>query len=65
MKRLELERHLRDHGCEFFRHGGRHDVWFNPLTDSTAALPRHREIKPGTARAVCRDLGVPLPASLG
>jgi mRNA interferase HicA len=65
MKRLDLERHLREHGCEFLRHGGRHDVWFNPVTDSTAALPRPREIKAGTTKAVCRDLGVPVPPSAG
>ena len=61
MKRADLERHLRDHGCEF----GRHDVWINPATEAVTAVPRHREIKPGTVKAVCRDLGVPVPTSLG
>ena len=26
MKRRDLEKHLREHGCELHHHGGRHDV---------------------------------------
>jgi len=31
-------------------------------SEQIAAVPRHREIKPWTARAVCRDLGIPPPS---
>ena len=33
----------------------------NPATGQRTTVPRHREIKPPTARAVCRQLGVPAP----
>lgn len=61
MKRRDLEKHLRDHGCERVRHGGNHDIWENPRTNRETSLPRHREIKAGTARNICRRLGVPVP----
>jgi hypothetical protein len=61
MKRSELERHLREHGCAFHHHGGRHDVWINVTTLAKAPIPRHNEVKRGTVRSVCRMLGIPLP----
>jgi mRNA interferase HicA len=64
MKRRELERHLRDHGCEFHHSGGKHDVWWNPNTGAMASMPRHRTVKKPTARGICRDLGVPLTPGL-
>ena len=30
MKRSDLLRHLRNHGCEVIREGGRHSWWGNP-----------------------------------
>jgi hypothetical protein len=30
MKRAELVRHLAAHGCELFREGGRHSIYWNP-----------------------------------
>ena len=64
MKRTDLERHLRAAGCELLRHGSRHDVWINVAADRTTAVPRHREVKAGTVRAICRDLDVPPPPSV-
>jgi len=62
MKRRELERHLRNHGCIFLEHGGRHDTWFNPVKQIQSSIPRHAEIgKIGTVRAICRELGIPVP----
>lgn len=61
MKRRDLEAHLREHGCEFVRHGGRHDFWTNPVTGLLASVPRHREIPMGTVRAICRQLEIPEP----
>ncbi|MCC6224158.1 MAG: type II toxin-antitoxin system HicA family toxin [Thermoleophilia bacterium] len=57
----ELERHLIDHGCERVRHGARHDVWRSPNAERPVTVPRHREIPLGTARAICRQLGIPDP----
>lgn len=65
MKRRDLERHLRDHGCELLREGANHAIWANLARDLRAPLPRHREIPAETARAICRQLGVPAPLSLG
>jgi hypothetical protein len=47
VKRRDLERHLRQHGCRFIGEGS-----------------RHREVKPGTVRAICRPLEVPVPSSV-
>lgn len=61
MKLRELERHLREYGCVFFREGGAHTVWQNPANRKISSVPRHREIKEGTVRGICRQLEIPLP----
>ena len=61
MKRRLLEQHLRDHGCRLFLHGARHDLWLSQSEQERAAIPRHAEIKLGTARNICRQLGVSDP----
>ena len=59
MKREELLRHLRSHGCELLREGGRHSWWQNQRLNKRSAIPRHSEIDDYLARKICRDLGVP------
>jgi mRNA interferase HicA len=61
MKLRDLERHLRGQGCTFFREGGAHTVWLNPLNRKIASVPRHREIKEGTARGICKQLEIQKP----
>jgi len=61
MKIRDLERHLRNHGCVFFREGGAHTVWLNPANRKIASVPRHREIKERTVEGICRQLEVPQP----
>jgi len=61
LKRLDLERHLSAHGCFLAREGGNHSIWKNPITGKVAPIPRHREVKEGTIRAVCRQLDIPKP----
>jgi hypothetical protein len=61
MKRRELEEHLRMHGCRLHHHGGKHDIWINPVTGDQEAVPRHNEINVYTARAICRGLRIPAP----
>ena len=39
MKRAELVRHLTSHGCELFREGGRHSIYWNPSNRKTTAVP--------------------------
>jgi mRNA interferase HicA len=56
-----LERHLAENGCERVRHGARHDVWRSEAAERPVTVPRHRELPYGTARAICRQLGIPNP----
>ena len=44
MKRTDLLRHLKDKGCELYREGGRHTIYWNPANQKTSSIPRHREI---------------------
>ncbi|MEU6859435.1 type II toxin-antitoxin system HicA family toxin [Glycomyces sp. NPDC046736] len=59
MKQRELLRALmkiaedKDASLEFVRHGGSHDMY--RILDQALFVPRHREIKEGTARAVIRQ----------
>ena len=61
MKLRDLERHPRGRGCVFYREGGAHSVWLNPANRKITSVPRHREIKEGTVRGICRQLEIPLP----
>jgi mRNA interferase HicA len=49
MKRRDLERHLRIHGCRQIDQGGNHARWASPQGDRSV-IPRHREIDYGLAR---------------
>ncbi len=59
MKRKDLLRHLRRHGCYLKREGGSHSPWTNPETGHTEAVPRHTEIPNLLVRKICRSLSVP------
>lgn len=61
MKRKALLDHLKAHGCEFLREGGRHTMYVNRETVRSTAVPRHTEITNNMARKICKDLGVPPP----
>jgi predicted RNA binding protein YcfA (HicA-like mRNA interferase family) len=59
MKRNDLLRHLRKHGCYLKREGGEHSLWCNPETGELQAVPRHTEVPNLLARRICRGLSVP------
>jgi predicted RNA binding protein YcfA (HicA-like mRNA interferase family) len=61
VKLADLERHLRQHGCTFFREGSAHTIWRNPSNRKITSVPRHREIKEGTVHAICKQLEIPRP----
>jgi mRNA interferase HicA len=61
MKRRDLLRHLRSHGCKPLREGSRHSWWINEAQSRRSAIPRHREIKDPLAKKICKDLGVVSP----
>jgi mRNA interferase HicA len=59
MKRSDLLRHLRKHGCFLKREGAEHSLWSNPQTGQLQAVPRHTEIPNILARRICRGLSIP------
>ena len=59
MKRIDLLRHLRRHGCELLREGDRHSVFVNRRLGKATSIPRHREINDFLAVKICADLEVP------
>lgn len=65
MKRGDLLRHLRKHGCHLKREEKSHSLWRNPMTGVVEAVPRHSEISNLLARKICRGLSVPEIGSEG
>lgn len=61
MKRRQLLRHLKTHGCELRREGSNHSIYRNPATGETTPVPRHTEIAENLARKICKDPGIPQP----
>ncbi len=61
MKRIDLLRHLEEHGCRLFREGSKHSVYINQAKRASSAIPRHREVNEFLARKICRDLQVAEP----
>jgi hypothetical protein len=61
MKRQKLLQHLTAHGCELAGEGAEHTRVRNPANGRKSFVPRHLEIKTGTARGICKQLGVPPP----
>ena len=56
MKRRDLLARLRDEGCVLVRTVGSHDWYRNVITGACQPVPRHREIKEFTARAIIKKL---------
>jgi predicted RNA binding protein YcfA (HicA-like mRNA interferase family) len=56
----DVIRKLRAAGFEFDRHAkGSHELWWNPATLRTTAVPRHPgDLPEGTLRAVIRGAGI-------
>jgi mRNA interferase HicA len=59
MKRVDLIRAIENMGCDFIRHGGKHDWYQNPRARVSQAVPRHREIKEPLARSILSKLSDP------
>jgi predicted RNA binding protein YcfA (HicA-like mRNA interferase family) len=56
MKRSQLERQLRHHGCTLASQHGPHDKWRCPCGQHSANIPRHREVSAGVIRDTVRRL---------
>lgn len=61
MKLRDLERHLTTHGARKVGEGSKHTKWRSADGTHATAVPRHTEIGPGLARAICRQLDIPAP----
>jgi len=61
VKRVDLIRHLKQHGCHLHREGGNHSIYVNLQARRASAVPRHREIKEPVVSKICRDLDIPRP----
>jgi mRNA interferase HicA len=57
VKRIDLIKAIEALGCEFVRHGGKHDWYRNPQTGVAQPVPRHREIKENLAKRILKMLG--------
>jgi len=57
---VDLERHLRAHGCVLLRQGSRHTIWQNPSAQRRTSVPRHRQLPRTTARLICSQLAIPV-----
>ncbi len=62
MKRKDLVRHLRAHGCVLIREGRRHSVYVNEIQKKVSTIPRHKDINEFLVQKICRDLEIPPPS---
>ena len=60
MKRKDLLKYLILHGCILEREGNKHSVYYNPQSNKSSTVPRHKEINTFTARGICKDLDIPV-----
>jgi predicted RNA binding protein YcfA (HicA-like mRNA interferase family) len=58
VKRRDFIRELEQTGCEFVRHGSRHDVFRNPGNGRQAPVPRHTEIADSLCQVIRKQLGL-------
>ena len=56
MKRVDLVKQLEKDGCKLLRHGGKHDIYYNPEKGISQPVPRHREINERLAKKILREL---------
>lgn len=58
MKRTKLIKHLTKNGYHLLRKGGKHSIFYNPVTNKVSPVPRHIEIKQFIAEKICKDLDI-------
>lgn len=60
MKYSELEKKLKAAGCYLVRDGGRHPIWFSPITEKEFPLGHHKneEVKTGTLKSISKLAGI-------
>ncbi len=59
MKTAELLKLLKKNGIYKVREGGRHEIYFSPLTGKEFPVGRHaKEIPTGTLQSILKDAGL-------
>ena len=59
MKRSELIKILKRHGCRFVEHGSKHDMFYSPVNDQKFVVWRHvKDIPKGTAAQIFKEAGI-------
>lgn len=56
MKRRDLIKKIESAGCKLLRHGGKHDIYNNPITGRSEPIPRLREINEILAKKILKNL---------
>ncbi|WP_285659810.1 type II toxin-antitoxin system HicA family toxin [Actinomycetospora sp. NBRC 106375] len=57
MRRRDVARELRRHGCTVLRDKGGHEVWGCPCGQHRAPVPHHTMISPGVVRSIRNTMG--------
>lgn len=59
MKRSELLKILKAHGCKILGHGANHDIVYSPITNKTFPVWRHnKDMKKGTIEGILKQAGI-------
>ena len=60
MTTAELLKLLKENGCTFVRNGGRHDIYFSPITGKQFPVGRHNkeEVPNGTLQNIFKCAGL-------
>ena len=60
MTTAELLKLLKKNGCTFVRNGGRHDIYFSPITGKQFPVGRHNEeeVPNGTLQNILKCAGL-------
>jgi predicted RNA binding protein YcfA (HicA-like mRNA interferase family) len=60
MKSGDLIKLLKEHGCEFVRHGkGDHQIWYSPITKRKFQVPHpKKQIPIGTLKSIKKQAGI-------
>ena len=62
MKQKDLIRHLKKHGCIFYKESANHSQYINLKNSSVKVpVPRHKEISDFLSIKICKELGIPEP----
>lgn len=60
MKRSELLKILKAHGCYFASQGKKHEMWYSPITAHEFPVPRHpgKEMSDRTVGRIMKQSGI-------